>query len=230
MSLPSPVLASGPAACRRALLMTAFLLAGAGLNLAPIAALADIDDFGALIEGLRRDWAMAAYRTPASQQQAAFESLVERGRAAAERFPQRAEPHIMHGVALSFLAGIKGGLPAWQLIKRARTEFERAIAIDPRALNGAALYQLGELYYRVPGWPVGFGDPERAEALMKQAIAVDPTGVAPRLYYAGFLIDRKRTDEARRQLELALQAPPRPGDPIADAGRRADARALLGSL
>jgi tetratricopeptide (TPR) repeat protein len=215
---------------RHALLGWAGLLAGLATSLGPNTAQAIPDEFDALIASLRHDWAIAAYRTPAEQQEAAFESLVARGRTAAERFPQRAEPHIMYGIALSYLAGIQGGLPGWQLIRQARPAFERAIAIDPGALRGAALYHLGELFYRVPGWPVGFGDNARAEALMKQAIEIDPTGVAPRLYYAGFLADRGRTAQARQQIELALNAPPRPDEPILDAGWRADAKALAATL
>jgi len=49
----------------------------------------------------------------------------------------------------------------------------------------------------------------------------------PNFFYAEYLVETKRPDEAVPYLERALQAPARPGREIADAGRREEARALL---
>ena len=37
--------------------------------------------------------------------------------------------------------------------------------------RGSAYTSLGTLYFKVPGWPVGFGDEEKAEELLRKALA-----------------------------------------------------------
>ncbi len=141
--------------------------------------------------------------------------------------PKAAELHVWNGIVLSTWAGAKGGLGALDLVKQAKAEFERAIEIDPRALDGSAYTSLGSLYYQVPGWPIGFGDDAKAEALLKKALTLNPDGIDPNYFYGDFLQRQKRYAEARVALERALAAPDRPGRATADAGRRAETRQLL---
>ena len=100
-------------------------------------------------------------------------------------------------------------------------------AIDPQALAGSAYTSLGSLYYQVPGWPIGFGDDEKAEKMLTQALAINPDGLDPNYFYGDFLQRQKRYEEARAALEKALAAKDRPGRELADNGRRAEATALL---
>jgi cytochrome c-type biogenesis protein CcmH/NrfG len=128
---------------------------------------------------------------------------------------------------VSSWAGAKGGLGALPLARKAKALYEDAIRIRPEALQGSALNSLGVLYYRVPGWPVGFGDRERARQLLKQALEVDPAGIDPNYFYADYLVETGHAADAVPYLERALKAPPRPGREIADAGRRDEATQLL---
>jgi cytochrome c-type biogenesis protein CcmH/NrfG len=89
---------------------------------------------------------------------------------------------------------------------------------------------LGVLYYKVPGWPLGFGDKAKARELLQKALALNPNGIDPNFFYAEYLVETKKADEAVPYLEKALNAPPRPGRQIADAGRREEARALLAKI
>lgn len=82
----------------------------------------------------------------------------------------------------------------------------------------------------MPGWPVGFGDDEKAEQLLKQALAINPTGIDPNFFYGDFLLDQGRKAEAKSYLEKALSAPPRPGRELADQGRRIEIRDRLDKL
>ena len=82
----------------------------------------------------------------------------------------------------------------------------------------------------MPGWPVGFGDDEKAEALLKKALSINPDGIDPNYFYGDYLARSKRFDEANAALEKALQAPPRPGRQLADEGRKQDINALLKSI
>ncbi|CAD5376381.1 Tetratricopeptide repeat protein [Pseudomonas sp. OF001] len=179
------------------------------------------------LKQLQGRWAEINYQLPEAQREAAFARLAGEAEAVVKAEPQAPELLIWNGIILSTWAGAKGGLGALDLVKQARSQFERAIELDPKALDGSAYTSLGSLYYQVPGWPVGFGDDERAEQLLKQALTLNPDGIDPNYFYGDFLLREKRYAEAEKVLEQALAAPPRPGREVADAGRRKEAQALL---
>jgi tetratricopeptide (TPR) repeat protein len=203
------------------------LLAALFLTLLPGARAATVDD--AVFE-LQREWEVARYQTPAGEREKRFEALAAKAHQASEAFPDRAEPLIWEGIIGSSLAGERGGLGALRLVKQARSLYERAIQIDANALDGSAYNSLGVLYYKVPRWPVGFGDKAKAGELLQKALAVNPQGIDPNFFYGEYLAESDLRDEAIVYLERALQAPARPGRQIADAGRRDEIRALLAKL
>lgn len=193
---------------------------------APVRA-APVDD--AVVE-LQREWEQIRYQTPAKQREARFEQLAAKARQASEGHAGRAEPLIWEGIVLSSWAGEKGGLGALGLVKQAKALYERAIAIDPKALDGSALNSLGVLYYKVPGWPIGFGDKDKARELLQRALALNPQGIDANYFYAEYLVETRQGSQALPYLERVLQAPPRPGRQLADEGRREEARGLMGQL
>jgi tetratricopeptide (TPR) repeat protein len=208
---------------------TVALLAGAAaaFSASGHAQPADLDQG---IHKLQTEWAAIQYQTPEDKRAARFESLSREAHALTEHYNARAEPHIWEGIILSSWAGAKGGLGALDLAKQAKAEYETAIKIDRNALAGSALNSLGVLYYKVPGWPIGFGDNKKAETLLKQALTVNPDGVDPNYFYADYLVYRNRKTEAIPYLEKALKAPPRPGRAVADQGRKDEVRALLAKI
>ena len=176
---------------------------------------------------LQDAWAKARYETADDTREAAFESLATRAADLRKANPDDVGVMIWEGIVLSTWAGEKGGLGALKLCKQARTDFEQAIAKDPRALEGSAYTSLGSLYYQVPGWPVGFGDDDRARELLEKALAINPDGIDPNYFYGDFLLEEKDYAGAARALEKALAAPARPGRELADRGRRDEAQAKL---
>ena len=182
------------------------------------------------LQQLQTRWAEINYQTPEKQREAAFAQLVSQADAALVSEPKAAELLIWRGIILSTQAGAKGGLGALSLVKQAKTNLEQALAIDPQALGGSAYTSLGSLYYQVPGWPLGFGDDEQAEKMLKQALAINPDGIDPNYFYGDFLQRHKRYEESLAALEKALAAKDRPGRELADQGRRAEATALLQQL
>ncbi|MDF2863413.1 MAG: hypothetical protein K0S02_3685 [Achromobacter mucicolens] len=189
-----------------------------------LAAPADMDQG---IRELQNGWADIQYKTPPNDRAKRFEALSKQAHDLTQRYANKAEPHIWEGIILSSWAGAKGGMGALSLAKQAKAEYETAIQIDSKALDGSALNSLGVLYYKVPGWPVGFGDNKRAEALLQQALTINPDGIDPNYFYADYLVYRNRKSEAIPYLEKAMKAPARPGREVADEGRREEVRTLM---
>lgn len=201
------------------------IIAALGFTALPAFALSDNGQ--AQLHQLQTRWAEINYQTPEKQREEAFAKLVTQADAALVSEPKAPELLIWRGIILSTEAGAKGGLGALGLVKEAKASLEQALAIDPQALAGSAYTSLGSLYYQVPGWPIGFGDDEKAEKMLTQALAINPDGLDPNYFYGDFLQRQKRYEEARAALEKALAAKDRPGRELADNGRRAEATALL---
>ncbi|HZX30109.1 MAG TPA: tetratricopeptide repeat protein, partial [Rhodocyclaceae bacterium] len=99
--------------------------------------------------------------------------------------------------------------------------------LNDKALDGSAYTSLATLYAKVPGWPIGFGNRERAEQYFRKALTLNPHGIDPNFFYGEYLADQGRAAEARVYLDAALRAAPRPGREVADRGRRQEIQALL---
>jgi tetratricopeptide (TPR) repeat protein len=176
---------------------------------------------------LQHEWEVIRYQAPQAEREKRFEALAAKARKVSEAYPGRAEPLVWEGIIVSSQAGEKGGLGALGLVKQAKALYESAIAINGNVLDGSAYNSLGVLYYKVPGWPVGFGDKDKAKDLLQKALAINPKGIDPNFFYAEYLVETKQPEQATPYLERALEAPQRPGRQVADSGRREEARALM---
>jgi len=197
------------------------------VSLSSVARAAGVEDSVAEVQ---RDWEVIRYQAPPAEREKKFEALATKAHQVSQAFPGRSEPLIWEGIVVSSLAGEKGGLGALGLVKQAKSLYETAIQVDGTALDGSAYNSLGVLYYKVPGWPIGFGDKNKARELLQKALSINPRGIDPNFFYGEYLVESKRPEEAVPYLERALQAPARPGRSIADAGRREEARTLLDRL
>ncbi|MBD9601431.1 tetratricopeptide repeat protein [Pseudomonas sp. PDM10] len=182
------------------------------------------------LNGIQQSWAHIQYELPAEQRTAAFEKLAGQASAFTHERQSVAEAWIWSGIVTSSWAGAQGGLGALSKVKDAKVDLEKALALDPKALQGSAYTSLGALYDRVPGWPIGFGDADKAEQLLKQALQLNPNGIDSLYFWGDHLYRQKRYSEARGALQKALQAEPRPGRETADAGRRKEIEALLADV
>ena len=183
------------------------------------------------ILALKKSWAEANYGiADRDARAAAMQALEPRAQALADRYPNRAEPLIWQGIIASGYADAHGGLGALGAAKKARGMFEKAIAIDERALEGSALASLGVLYDKVPGFPIGFGDSKKARQLLERAVAISPGNIDANFFLGDYLARHDDVPGAIRHLQNAVTAPDRAGQELADQGRRARAKALLASL
>ena len=187
--------------------------------------------FDAELLAIQQAWAHVNYETPAGDARLqAFSALEQRAEAFTRAHPTRAEALIWEGIIESSYAGAKGGLGALSLCREARGNLEAALKLDPAALDGSAYTSLGTLYYKVPGFPLGFGDHDKAGQMLRKALELNPNGIDPNYFYADYLYGEDRYGEALQYLERAAKAPPRPGREGADRGRRAEVAALTAKV
>lgn len=182
------------------------------------------------IAELQHGWAAAYYSVPEAQKNSAFEQLETRAEQLTAQNPGRAEPLVWQAIVLSSHAKFQGGLGALSKVKRARELLFAAEKIKPDALDGSIYASLGSLYANVPGWPIAYGDQDKAAMYLQKALQLNPDGIDPNFFYGELLAKRGDKASAERALRKALAAPARPGREDADSGRQAEIRAALKSL
>ncbi len=169
---------------------------------------------------IRSQWEKIQYQFAENKKEAAFEKLAADAKAITARHPKTAEPLIWEAIINATYAGVRGGFGALGLVEKARDLLLKAEKIDPSAMHGSIYTSLGSLYYQVPGWPIGFGDPEKAGEYLKKALKINPDGIDSNYFYGDYLIEQGKYKEAVQVLNKALKAPPRQGREIADKGRK----------
>lgn len=179
------------------------------------------------IANLQTQWAQVKYQTPKDQQENAFAELSARAEALRMAHNQEAPYLIWEGIIRSTYAGAKGGLGALSEVKKAKTLFEQAIALDPSAMGGSAYTSLGSLYYQVPGWPIGFGDDDKAAELLQKGLQFSPDGIDANFFYGDYLLAEKHYEQALAAFERAKRAPARDGRETADQGRMLEIEAKI---
>ena len=181
------------------------------------------DKLDAEIAQIQHEWAKANYQTPKDAQEDAFKLLIEQAHQITANNANAPEALIWEGISNSGYAKAKGGIGALKFAEKARDLFLAAEKINPNALHGSAYTSLGSLYYKVPGWPIGFGDKKKARAYLEKALQANPTGIDPNYFYADFLSEQGDYAKAVEYYKKALTAPARLGREDADAGRRKEA-------
>jgi tetratricopeptide (TPR) repeat protein len=179
-------------------------------------------------QSLQEEWARIKYQVQGKDAKlAAFAKLEERAAAYTKANPNSADAMIWEAVILATDAGVTKSLSGLPKIDKAKSLLEQSLKIAPKAMDGSAHMTLGSLYYQVPGWPVSFGDDEKAAQHLKAALAINPNGMDTNYWYGAFLLDDGQYDAAIPYLEKALAAPDRPNRKIADAGRRIEIKDAL---
>jgi tetratricopeptide (TPR) repeat protein len=201
-------------------LIAASLLCWAGITLAADAVMDAVVD-------LQHGWAKAYYQVPEKQKEAAFKELAAKAHQVTLSNPNRVEPMVWEAIILSSYAKFSGPLSALDKAKAARDLLAKAEKIEPDVLDGSIYTSMGSLYYKVPGWPIGFGDKKKAREYLEKAVKLNPEGIDPNFFFGDFLLEQGENAKAREYLEKALAAPARPGREDADQGRRAEVQQAL---
>jgi len=192
----------------------------------PMMAMADwVDD----MKLMQDQWAKFNYLTSKSSKQEGLEQLLDIANEKLTTYPDQPEILIWHAIIEASYAGSLSAINPTALgyVKSAKKHLEEAIEIDGDVLDGSAYTSLGSLYYQVPGWPIGFGDADKANEYLKKGLALNPNGIDSNFFYADFLIEKGEIEEAKAYLTKARKAPNRPGREDADQGRRIEVLQLI---
>ena len=209
----------------------ALILASSLIAIAAPAFASDNPAMDADVMRINNAWAHIRYQV--KDRNAQYDQLVAlepQAHQVAQKYPGKAEPLLWEGIVVSEEAARASMLRQLGLATRARDIIAKAYAINPRVADGGAAMSLGVLYYKVPGWPIGFGSTAKARSYFQQALAQDPKGLDNNFFYGDFLAQEGDKTRAKQFLQRALQAPSNANRPVWDAGRRAEVRALLAKL
>ncbi len=111
---------------------------------------------------------------------------------------ESAEFYTWKGIVVAKMAHYKKSL---SLAKEAKGYLEKAVSIDEKNSNAAALNALGILYHRVPRF-ISFGDDKKSEEYFKRANSVS-SNLDTNWRYGEFLVE---TDQKQKGLELLKSA------------------------
>jgi tetratricopeptide (TPR) repeat protein len=212
----------------RRTVLSSVLMAAAGFRMLPAQA---VDAADAEVHRLQSTWEAIKFSVPEGDEQTRqMNALGEDADTVASKFPDRPEVLIWDGIITSERASMASAFSALGLAKAARDLLERAYKIAPAKLDAGATTSLGVLYYRVPGFPIGFGDKAKARQLLEQAVKLAPTGLDAWYFYADFLFEQKEYSKAADAFRHALSLPQHPDRPLWDKNRRLVIEERLASI
>ncbi|RLA20388.1 MAG: hypothetical protein DRQ62_10650, partial [Gammaproteobacteria bacterium] len=148
------------------------------------------------VQEIESQWANIHYTVAKEQQEAAYRQLLARLKVLQGEHPDRAELIIQQAIIVASNAENVGPFSALQAVNVARDLLLRAIELDPNASAGAAYVTLGSLYYMVPGWPIAFGDNDKARAMLKKALTINADTIDANYFYGDFLVTQGKRQEA----------------------------------
>src|SRR3984957_20535975 len=171
------------------------------------------------------DWEHIKFQeTDKDLQEKQMAALADRAAALAQQYQNRPEAAIWHGIIISEQASMasenSSPFKALGFAKRAREILEPIAMSNPSALDAGAPASLGVLYYRVPGFPLSFGDKKKARELLQEAVKYAPDGLDANYFYGDFLYEQHEYPEAQQVFKHALSLPAHPDRPIWDKSRR----------
>jgi len=176
---------------------------------------------------LQHEWAHINYDVNDAQKEAAFEALVAKAHVWSAEHAGKAEPLIWEAIIKSTYAGAKGGLGALSLMEEARDLLLKAEKIDAKALDGSIYTSLGSFYYMTPGWPIGFGDDDKAEAYLTKALEMAPNDMDANYFAGDYWLEEHKYKQAAEYLQKVIDLPSVESRPVYSKGRKAEAAEKL---
>jgi Tfp pilus assembly protein PilF len=167
----------------------------------------DTSSYDAVWRLARLDYYLGAHTDNAGERDRAFNDGIEAGRRATKLQEGKPEGHFWLGANLGGKAQTStlSGLSA---VTEIRSEMERVIQLDEGFQSGSAYMALGQIDLEVPRM-LG-GDSKRAVAVLEKGLRFGEDNSLYRLRLAQAYLAVGRKEDARKQLELIINAQPNP--------------------
>lgn len=168
------------------------------------------------VQNIEAEWAHIHYNVAKQQQEAAYKHLLAEVSDLNELYSDQAELIIQQAIIVASNAKNVGAFSALEAVKQARELLLRAIHLNPAASEGAAFVTLGSLYYKVPSWPIAYGDNSKASTLLKKALTINPDSIDANYFYGDFLATQGKQQQAITYFKRAMAIPVRKNQVFAD--------------
>jgi tetratricopeptide (TPR) repeat protein len=142
---------------------------------------------------------------PADEQRQQYERGITAATRAVELEPERPDGHFWMAADMGAMAesfGLRAGIKYRAPIRK---ELETVLRIDPSYQQGSADRALGRWYFRVPR--LFGGSKDKSLEHLKRALTFAPQSTATHFFLAETYLDMDRPDDARREVQLVLDAP-----------------------
>lgn len=184
-------------------------------------------DLASAVQHIESEWARIYYSVAKEQQDKEFKQLLSEVADLNVQHPKQAEIIIQQAIIIASNADNINALDALEAIHEARDLLMQAIDLNPKASEGAAFVTLGTLYYRVPAWPVAYGDNEKAQQLLEKALAINANTIDANYFYADFLATQGKQKQALKYFNRALAIPVRATQVFADTQLQTQAKLAI---
>ena len=94
--------------------------------------------------------------------------------------------------------------------RRAKNAMERVLKEKPLLYDGLAYTILGKLYFEIPGWPISFGDNDKAIEILRKVLAINPRNRYNYFFLSEVLWSEGFKNEAKDILKRGMDLPPDP--------------------
>jgi hypothetical protein len=142
---------------------------------------------------------------PEPERKPALEAGIAAARTAIAINSGRPEGHFWLAANMGALAesfGMRQGIRYRGQIKDALL---MTLKLDPAFLDGSADRALGRWYFKVPG--LFGGSNKQSEMHLRKSLTYNPNSIISHIFLAETLADMGRKDEARKELQAAIDAP-----------------------
>ena len=180
-----------------------------------------------IAETLKHEWEVIFYTMPSNRQAALYKEMLPKISAFKSEYPGHAEPIIMEAIIICSLAASEWSFSALDNVERARDMLIKAIALNPKAMEAAAYLTLGNLYFRLPRWPISFGDNNQARKYYEAAVLLYPDKVDTNYFLGDYWLSEGNYEKALYYLDKSNQAKINPKHEISDDHIMQEARTAL---
>jgi tetratricopeptide (TPR) repeat protein len=162
------------------------------------------DNFAAWWRLARAYWYLGDH-SPKDKRVGSFEKCELAAKQAIRVAPDKWDGHYWLAVGYGRKGEEQGILNSLFLVDPIDKELQTVVSLNPD--YGMAYYILGSLYRQAPGWPLSRGDIQKSLGYARQAVAKSPDVVITHVGLAETLLALNKKDEARAELQAALDAP-----------------------